>query len=548
MTTGRAGTAEVAPPQPDRAPSPLARPRHFPPRQWPPLSIAVLAVPAIVGAIRLVMATQRSFDFFGDEAILESAVRHVGRQLVGPYSRFGFHQPGPAYYYLQAPFYRLPGASAAALFLGAYCINLSAALGCVLVVRRFLGEPVARWAAVVVGALLLCLTPRLLVDPWNPYVLALPVLLALVLAAAGTRSPAAAGGAAVVGSYVVQTHVAAAATFGVMFATTGVIAAAHHLKVRRASSTEASPRRSGPPRRWAAAGAALVLVLMWAPPLIEQATRSPGNLMALTGFFRSSHPEFDRGIDHGVDHTAGQVAAQLTVLPFGHDRDAEPADVAKVLLALVGMAAGAVVALAGWRHRQTVITSLGALSVAGPVVALWSGTRIVGEVFPYLLLWTSALLLPGVIGAGAFLARWRRLAGPLAGAAAVVGLSLTVTMVRHPILPYPSVTDVDIAAGLAEPWLAGHGVEQVRVRIPDHARWPLASGVAVRLEKDGFTPTVDRAWTSLFGEHFRPTGDEQATVWITDLGGHPPAAVSPTPLGVVGEALVWASSAVFETP
>jgi hypothetical protein len=107
------------------------------------------------------------------------------------------------------------------------------------------------------------------------------------------------------------------------------------------------------------------------------------------------------------------------------------------------------------------------------------------------------------------------------------------------------VPDVAAAAGLAEPWLAGHGVEQVRVRIADHDRWPLASGVAVRLEKDGFTTTVDREWTSLFGEHFCPTGHEQATLWITDAGSSPPAAVS---LGVVGEASVWASSSVFETP
>jgi hypothetical protein len=509
-----------------------------------------LAVPAVIGAVRLVMAAQRSFDFFGDEAILESAVRHVGRQLVGPYSRFGFHQPGPAYYYLQAPFYRLPGASAAALFLGAYCINLGAALGSVVVVRRFLGEPVARWAAVVVGALLLCLTPRLVNDPWNPYVLALPVLLALLLAAAGTRSPAAAGGAVVVGSFVVQTHVAAAATLGAVFATAAVVAAAHHLKVRRASPTEAPPPRSASTRRWAApAGTALLLALLWAPPLIEQATRSPGNLTTLARFFRSPHPQLDRGIDHGADHTAGQVAAQMTVLPFGHDREAKPADAVKVLLALIGMAAGAGVAVAGWRRRQTVIASLGAISVIGPLVAVWSGTRIVGEVFPYLLLWTSPLLLPGAIGAGAWLVPPRRLGRALAGTAAVVvGLSLTLTMARHPLLPYPSATDVAAAARLAEPWLAGRGVEQVRIGIADHDRWPLATGVAVRLEKDDFTSTVDRGWTSLFGEHFRPTGHEQATVWIADAGGSPPAAASPTPLGVVGDASVWASNSVIETP
>jgi hypothetical protein len=372
------------------------------------------------------------------------------------------------------------------------------------------------------------------------------LLLALLLAAAGTRSRAAAGGAVVVGSYVVQTHVAAAATLGAVFATAAAFAGLHHLSTRRQSPPDALPRRLSPVRRWAApAATTLVLALMWAPPLVEQATRSPGNLTTLARFFRSSHPEFDRGIDHSVDHTAGQVASQLTVLPFGHDREAKPGEAVKILLTLLGMATGVGVAVAGWRRREPVTASLGAMSVVGPLVAVWSGTRIVGEVFPYLLVWTSGLLLPGAIGAGAFLVQLRRVARPLAGTAAVVGLSLTMTLARNPLLPYRSVPEVAAAAGLADRWLAGHGVEQVRVRIADHDRWPLASGVAVRLEKDGFTTTVDREWTSLFGEHFRPTGHEQATVWITDAGGSPPAAVS---LGVVGEASVWASSSVFETP
>ncbi|HEV3365504.1 MAG TPA: hypothetical protein VG795_15445, partial [Acidimicrobiia bacterium] len=329
-----------------------------------------------------------------------------------------------------------------------------------------------------------------------------------------------------------------------VFATAAVVAV-----VRRRRDKPAQAQGSDSKRRWAApVSAALVLAVLWTPPLIEEVTRTPGNLTMLTRFFRSSHPEFDRGIDHGVDTAARQVAAELTVLPFGHDRNARPASAARMLLALLGVAGSAVVAMIGWRRRQTVIAGLGAMSVVGPLVALWSGTRIVGEVHPYLLLWTSALLLPGAVGAGALLTQWRRLAGPLAGAAIVVGLGLTLTMARHPLVPYRSVTEVAAAVRLAEPWLAERSVQQVRIGIADHDRWPLATGVAVRLEKEGFTPTVERAWASLFGEHFRPTGHEQATVWIADANGSPPSGPAPTPLGVVGEASVWVSSAVIQTP
>jgi len=239
------------------------------------------------------------------------------------------------------------------------------------------------------------------------------------------------------------------------------------------------------------------------------------------------------------------------VVPFGHDREAQPTAAVKVLLTLLGLGAGTAVAVAGWRRRQPVIAALGAVSVVGPLVAVWSGTRIVGEVFPYLLLWTSPLLLPAIIGAAALLSPSddRRLAVWLPGAAAVVvGLSLTVTLARTPFPPYETHNDVLGAARLAEPWLAGRGVRHVRVGIADFDQWPLATGVAVRLEKDGFTATVDREWTSLFGEHFRPTGHEQATVWIADPDGPPPAEGPPASLGVAGKASIWVSSSVFRTP
>lgn len=533
----------------DATPSADGRAPPAPPRRWHgvvgvvPLSVGVLAVPGLVAVVRLFLAAQRPFDFFGDEAILESSVRHVGDQLVGPYSRFGFRQPGPAYYYLQAPFYRLVGGSAGGLFLGAFCINLAAAIGCVLVVRRFLGETAARWSAVVVGALLVCLTPALLSNPWNPYVLALPVLLTVVLAAAAASGSAvAAVGAAVVGSFVVQTHLAAAATLAAALATAAAVGLAVRLRRRRAANGEAAvPRPSRPARRRATAVvgvATVLLVLMWVPPLVEEATRSPGNLTRLARFFSASHPEFDRGVDHGLEHTAGQVAAQLTVMPFGHDRGAQPTNWARVFTTAVGLVIAGTVTICGWRKQRPVIAALGAIAVVGPAAAIWSGTRIVGEVFPYLLIWTSGLLLPGLIAAGQLLPS--RLARLAAVAAMTVGLTLTWTMARHSLVPYPTSADVAGVADLARPWLADTGARRVRIRIAQHDRWPVATGLAVRLEKNGVRTTVDHDWTFLFGDHFRPTGDETAEVWLAEAAGGPPEPGRLTRLGIVGATSVWA--------
>ncbi|HEV7863722.1 MAG TPA: hypothetical protein VGR20_13515, partial [Acidimicrobiia bacterium] len=186
-----------------------------PARRVPPLSLTVIVVPALVGLGRLLGGLDRPFDSSGDAAILETAVRRVasGTQTLGPYSRFGFHQPGPAYFFVQAPFSWVTGGGSRALFLGALAINFGAAVASVLVVRRLVGESAARWTAVVVTAYLLALSPALLADPWNPYVLGIPLLLTILLVGtAATGSLPAAAGAAVVGSYVVQTHLATALT------------------------------------------------------------------------------------------------------------------------------------------------------------------------------------------------------------------------------------------------------------------------------------------------------------------------------------------------
>ena len=47
-----------------------------------------------------------------------------GLQAVGAYSRFGWHHPGPALFYLLAPFYLLGGSTEVALSAGAISINL----------------------------------------------------------------------------------------------------------------------------------------------------------------------------------------------------------------------------------------------------------------------------------------------------------------------------------------------------------------------------------------------------------------------------------------
>ena len=69
----------------------------------------------------------------GDIGVTELYVELAShaRLLVGPYSRFHWHHPGPLYFYLQAPLYVATGRTGAAVYAGAWAINL-AALGLLL--------------------------------------------------------------------------------------------------------------------------------------------------------------------------------------------------------------------------------------------------------------------------------------------------------------------------------------------------------------------------------------------------------------------------------
>src|SRR5437867_10812238 len=65
-----------------------------------------------------------------DEALLEIYTLQAlaGRLLVGPYSRFMWHHPGPIYFYLLAPFYVATDHLTSGLNAGALTINLTALL------------------------------------------------------------------------------------------------------------------------------------------------------------------------------------------------------------------------------------------------------------------------------------------------------------------------------------------------------------------------------------------------------------------------------------
>jgi hypothetical protein len=329
--------------------------------------------------------------------------------------------------------YRLLGSSSFALQAATGVFHAAAVVAALLVARRRRDGA----ALVAVGVMLLLLMQGYglgaLTEPWNPqlpmlwfvaFLVAawavvdgdLPMLLPAVLAA----------------SICAQTHVPyLAVTLGVASIVT--VAAGVHAWRRRAAGGD----RAGD-WRWLLGSAALGLVL-WAPPLIDEATNEPGNLSQIVDHLGSPVEE-PIGIRAGADYVLLHLDAwQLVVGEAQHPgtfvrvlSGPGPSKERGLLTAAVWVAC--VAASAALRHRR--LLGLHLLVGGSALVATIAISRIYGIAWPYLMLWAygiGALMLLAIVATLVAVAhRWRpQLATPrtavalgTTGLVVIAGLSL----------------------------------------------------------------------------------------------------------------------------
>src|SRR5437762_3607669 len=97
-------------------------------------AIAMLLLALCVGSAR----SRRTFPV-SDDALIESytLLATQGRLVYGPYSRYGWHHPGPIYFWTAAPFYALADHKTGGLYVGVMFINVASMVAAVWVVARF---------------------------------------------------------------------------------------------------------------------------------------------------------------------------------------------------------------------------------------------------------------------------------------------------------------------------------------------------------------------------------------------------------------------------
>lgn len=474
---------------------------------------------AVVVCAALVLLSRRAADApsTSDTAVIESYTLLASRAelLVGAYSRFQWHHPGPLYFYVLAPFYVLSGEKTAGLHAGAAAISIgSLALVAAVLVRR------RGTLAVLVGgslALLAWRAAEATASPWNPHVPLLPMA-ALVIAGADVVAgrmwllPA----VALLASMAGQAHIA-------MLPSALALGA-----VPFARALAGAVARGGDRLRWRTSLVVTLLTLAaaWAFPVWEQASGAPrGNLTELWLFFvkqtRSGQP-LAVAVSAWADMWSGVLRPDFYVA-HGWPFVESPVPWAE----WVTLASLALVALFAWQgvyRRDPFDVALGGLLLLGGAVSLWSATRIAERIFDHDIFWMAALgALALAVAADALLSMFGvRAAAPqgrvgrvacalVLGAAAAAPAAEVDGVARRSFVP---PADARIALAVADDldaYLARQGVSRALVTI-DQDAWGVAAGAILALQKRGTMVAVEEDWVVMFTPAFRATGKEDAVI------------------------------------
>ena len=315
----------------------------------------------------------------GDLSVIRLRALDVGTSntpLVGPYSRFQWNHPGPSLSFAFAPWARLFGNSGVGILIGAFVANLAAMFGAAWVARRS-SKVLFFLTSIVLAAFVLLAQSGELFNPWNPFVVVLPLFAALIAAWATFRGDRVAAVVLVIAaSFAIQGHIGAAPL--------GVLA----LLIGGGGLLYAIVRSQGEERRDFVTTSLIavgVMFVCWIPPLLDQLFGT-GNLGRLVEF-QLTDTQPSAGLRFALD----QVTRLLTFPPGREVGFLGVVGNGPVVpwMAIVLLAATVVAWKKGW-HDRLQLALVAWLSVAVTGLAI-SGIK--GIPFQYVFRWSWAMVL-----------------------------------------------------------------------------------------------------------------------------------------------------------
>jgi hypothetical protein len=447
-------------------------------------------------------------DDFAANSLQIQEAKHF-REMLGNYSRFGFHHPGPGFFYLfaagEALFY--DGLHVVPTpFNGEFLILLVAdAVFLILTLNRFrsycsapLLIPLALAVVVLFYWSIGSTHARApLLSVWMPYAPFLCFVLFIVVCAS-----VAAGRMgdlpllALTGTLMLHTHMAQ-----ILFVTVlgGLACAVAMARERRSYTWQEIYHRNSVRLVWSTC----IVAVLCAPPVIELFVQHPNNLQRVWGYVRRH-----AGTQHGWLQSAWYFAGFLGHLQKPEavltDRSTSLLKLAlssrPVVIYWIIFAALAGVALWATRGRfrtlpyflKYLVLEIGIISV----LFLFWGTRITGQLYEFNGFFIYSIQLLGLLIAAALVAPLipKRHTATVGGV--TVGLALAFVLV-NPAVFRAKLAESDQAKGIVDA-IPGN-LHNVKLMFP-HDYWKVATGVATLMKREHRQFCVSPDWAVMFGD------------------------------------------------
>lgn len=478
---------------------------------------------ALVALARVSPSIVTKSDIAVTELYVQLAAK--GHLLDGPYSRFGWHHPGPLYFWLQVPFYELSGRRGTGLYAGALALNLMALAVLAWVLLR--ADRGALTITILAAWFLFAWRDRFTVaSPWTGHIPVVPTMTFIVLAAvvaSGRRwmLPL----LVFFGSLMTQSHVALVPLVAVVtaVAVAVLIATPRHHASRLTAVLETST--------W-------LLALLWLPVIAEQMSHEPGNLARLWNFFAGpGHigKSFATAFSAWSYALVGVLRPDLYTPYGGHFEITH-------LWWWIPVAVGQVVALGfigvrALRNGARFPGVLALMALVASMVALWSITRIQGDIVDHEIFWISPL---GAMNLGIIAAAALRKAGAIMRVPSGAQVTTVVAALALLACIYTGFRDFDrlVAFETKRPkdaviaatyesvrnFLSSADVRKPLFRIV--GVWDVAAAVLLRLHASDTPFSVEDSAVLMFTEAFSAHGDEDAIITFADRRLERPAADS----------------------
>jgi hypothetical protein len=496
---------------------------------WQRRAIRYAALITLAGVALLAMAnaaasSRRAFPT-GDFALIESYTLMATQRtlVVGPYSRYGWHHPGPLYFWLAAPFYALAKFKTSGIHIAVQCINASSLLIAAWIAARFASPAlIAAVFLAIVGYLWRAW--HIFVSLWNPHVPILPTMaLTFVCAAIACGEVALIPLAAFLASFIAQTSI------GLVPCAAGLclialFSAAVKSRVGRGVWIDAGIKKAVSLTTW-------LLLLLWSGPIAEQMVNTPGNLRQIVLFFSESQARPPMR-DAFVAWADNATATFLPLFEFNGGGPFIPSQeswpLVAAVLQLILLVPTILLFRAKGRHFDAAFAGV---VLAALTIGFWSVTRVEGLIPAYGIVWITAIGLLatatlGAAGIGLFTSRLTWLSRPAWATTLICSVFLLAygsIIWRIPTGPPERLTRQERQVSTLFDNLREHcersGIRRPLLRVGQDM-WAIAAGLGLQLQLANRDFAIERSALFLFTNDFAANGTEDAVITIAPESLH----------------------------